>query len=178
MTDKVDLSHIANDGSARMVDVSRKEATPRSARAAALVRVGPDVAQLLLARGGVHKGNVLETARIAGFMAAKRTAELIPMCHPLPLDSIEIETEVRDGAVHITASVACTGKTGVEMEAMVAAATCALTVYDMCKSASKGIEIQSVHLLEKRGGKSGLWRRQEDASWDDSSASVFRSEKG
>jgi len=152
------LSHAAADGRARMVDVGAKAATARMARAEAVVRVGPVIARLLARRGGVAKGNVLETARLAGIMAAKRTAGLIPLCHPVPLDHVEVLADLRGAEVCITAAVRCRGVTGVEMEALTAVAVAALTVYDMCKSADKGIVIRRVRLLEKSGGKSGTWR--------------------
>ena len=156
------LSHIDDDGRARMVDVGGKTPSVREARAEARVRVGKAVAALICNSGGVSKGNVLETARIAGIMAAKQTSELIPMCHPLTLESVEVQATFEDDSiVRIESCVRCEGKTGVEMEAMTAASVAALTVYDMCKSAGKGIEITSVRLLEKRGGKSGSWKRKE-----------------
>jgi len=143
-----------------MVDVGGKTATRREARAEAVVNVGPAIAALLREGGGVAKGNVLETARIAGIMAAKRAGELIPMCHPLTLDVCEVDAAVEGPCVRIETRVACEGKTGVEMEAMTAASVAALTVYDMCKSAGKGIEITRIRLLEKSGGKSGRWARE------------------
>jgi cyclic pyranopterin phosphate synthase len=143
-----------------MVDVSSKRSTTRSARAEAFVRVGPAVGRLLRSAGGVSKGNVVETARIAGILAAKRTHEWIPLCHPLPIDHVEVEAEVLRDAVRIETTVRCRGRTGVEMEALTAAAVAALTVYDMCKSAEKGIAIEAIRLLEKRGGKSGVWKRE------------------
>jgi cyclic pyranopterin phosphate synthase len=142
-----------------MVDVSRKSATRRTARAEAWVQVGPVIAALLRESGGVTKGNVIEVARVAGIVAAKRTAELIPMCHPIRLDHVELRAELRGKRVRIESAVRCRERTGAEMEALTAAAVAALTVYDMCKSADKGIEIRSVRLLEKSGAKSGLWRR-------------------
>ena len=141
-----------------MVDVGAKRTTRREARAQARVEIGPSIAALLRECGAVAKGNVLETARLAGIMAAKRTAELIPMCHPVALDAIEITAELRQSAVILESRVRCRGVTGVEMEALTAVAVAALTVYDMCKSADKGIVIRDIRLLEKRGGKSGHWR--------------------
>ena len=152
------LSHVGPRG-ARMVDVSRKAVTRRTARAEAWVRVGPVIAALLRESGGVAKGNVIEVARVAGIVAAKRTAELIPMCHPLTLDHVEVSVELTGTSLRIESAVRCRERTGAEMEALTAAAVAALTVYDMCKSADKGIEIRSVRLLEKSGGKSGHWRR-------------------
>ena len=151
------LSHAVTDGRARMVDVGAKAVTARAARAEAVVRVGPVIARLLAQRGGVAKGNVLETARLAGIMAAKRTAGLIPLCHPVPLDHVEVSADLRGAEVRITAVVRCRAATGVEMEALTAVAVAALTVYDMCKSADKGIVIRRVRLLAKSGGKSGTW---------------------
>ena len=156
---KSGLSHVGPRG-ARMVDVSRKAVTERTARAEAQVVVGPVIAALLRKTGGVAKGNVVETARIAGIMAAKRTADLVPMCHPLTLDHVEVRVELRGVRMRIESAVRCRERTGAEMEALTAAAVAALTIYDMCKSAGKGIEIRSVRLLEKSGGKSGRWRRE------------------
>ena len=153
------LRHLMPSGQARMVGVAGKAVTARTARAEAWVKVGRSVAKLLRQSGGVAKGNVLETARLAGIMAAKRTSELIPMCHPLPLDLVEMKAELKGEQVRLEARVASQGKTGVEMEALTAAAVAALTVYDMVKSAGKGVEIGPVRLLEKTGGKSGHWRR-------------------
>ena len=161
MNREPELSHISSDGEARMVDVGGKPATERAAVAEAWVTGGAAIARRLREEGGVAKGNVLETARIAGIMAAKRTSELIPMCHPLPMDVVEINAQVVDERVHITTHVACKATTGVEMEAMTSASVAALTVYDMVKSAGKGVEIGPVRLLEKRGGKSGHWRRED-----------------
>jgi cyclic pyranopterin phosphate synthase len=164
MADKPAFQHISKDGSARMVNVSEKTATRRAAVAEASVKVGTKVAAALAEEGGLAKGNVLETARLAGIMAAKKTAELIPMCHPLVLDSVEVEAELRKDNVYIRSEIISEGKTGVEMEAITAAAVAALTVYDMCKSADKGIEVVSVRLLEKSGGKSDYWVREEKNS--------------
>ncbi|MHC4717667.1 MAG: cyclic pyranopterin monophosphate synthase MoaC [Planctomycetota bacterium] len=158
--DRPSLPHTGPEG-ARMVDVGDKAASRREARAEAWVDVGAEIAEALRREGGVAKGDVLGTARIAGTMAAKRTAELIPMCHPLAMDVVEINAELVDDRVRIEARVSCTGRTGVEMEAMTAAAVAALTVYDMVKSAGKGVQIGPVRLLEKSGGKSGHWRRDE-----------------
>jgi len=154
------LSHISSNGQARMVDVSEKTTTSRSARAEVWVRLGPEIAALVAESGGVSKGNVLETARIAGIMAAKRTAELIPMCHPLVIDLVEVVAELVEDQLRIESHVACNGRTGVEMEAMTAASVAALTAYDMVKSAGKGVEIGPLRLLEKSGGKSGSWTRK------------------
>jgi cyclic pyranopterin phosphate synthase len=143
-----------------MVNVEDKAITKRVARAEAWVAVGATVAKMLRRSGGVAKGNVIETARVAGIMAAKRTAELVPMCHPLGVDSIEVDAALVGDSVRIESKVCCEGRTGVEMEAMTAVAVAALTVYDMVKSAGKGVEIGPVRLLEKSGGKSGRWLRE------------------
>ena len=156
------LTHLAPRG-ARMVDVSAKACTAREARAEAWVNVGREIAALLRASGQVAKGDVLATARLAGIQAAKRTPELIPLCHPLPLDWVEVVAELRGTRVRLESRVACTARTGVEMEAMVTAAVAALTVYDMVKSAGKGVTIEGVRLLSKSGGKSGTWRRRGSA---------------
>jgi cyclic pyranopterin phosphate synthase len=156
------LSHVSEDGKASMVDVGGKEPTRRTAVAEAWVNVGAVIAELLRTTGAVAKGNVLETARVAGILAAKRTPELIPMCHPLGLDVVEIDAELIGDQVHIVAKAVCHGKTGVEMEAMTAVSVASLTVYDMVKSAGKGVVIGPVRLLEKSGGKSGHWRRTEN----------------
>ena len=151
------LSHYDEAGKARMVDVSGKPDTVRTARAAAFVRLKPGVLKSLPEN---PKGDPFEIARVAGVMAAKRTSELIPMCHPLLLKHVDIDTEATRGGVRIIATASTTGATGVEMEALTAAAVAALTIYDMTKALDKGIEIESIHLLEKTGGKSGSWRRR------------------
>jgi len=162
MPEDPDLSHVAPDGRARMVDVSAKPITRREARAEAWVTVGAEIATQIGRTAAVAKGNVLETARLAGIMAAKKTAQLIPMCHPLVLDSIDVTAELRGERVRIESRVSCEGRTGVEMEAMAAATVSALTIYDMVKSAGRGVEIGPVRLLEKSGGRSGRWRREGD----------------
>jgi cyclic pyranopterin phosphate synthase len=150
------LSHYDAQGTARMVDVSSKARTPREAEASAFVLMMPEV---LLALPQNPKGDPLEVARTAGIMAAKRTAELIPMCHPVPLAHIAVTLRVCENGVAITTKVKTTAETGVEMEALVAASVAALTVYDMCKALDKGIEIREVVLQKKSGGKSGDFRR-------------------
>ena len=152
------LSHYDAAGSPRMVDVSSKPATPRTARAHALVRIRPSVLRKLPAN---PKGNPLEIARIAGIAAAKRTSGLIPLCHPLPLTHADVEVTIGARGVRIVSSASTTAPTGVEMEALTAAAVAALTVYDMVKALDKSIEIQDLYLLEKTGGKSGAYRRKE-----------------
>lgn len=151
------LSHFDSAGSPRMVDVSSKPVTRREARAHAFVRISPKVLGKLPEN---PKGNPLEIARIAGIAAAKRTSELIPLCHPLMLSHADVDVTVEKKGVRIVASSATTAQTGVEMEALTAAAVAALTVYDMVKALDKSIEIQDVYLLEKTGGKSGDYRRQ------------------
>jgi cyclic pyranopterin phosphate synthase len=151
------LSHYDKAGRARMVDVSAKPDTKRTARAHAFVRVKRAVLDALPDN---PKGDPLEVARIAGILAAKKTAELIPMCHPLPLSHCDVELTVEARGIRIVASAATSGPTGVEMEALTAAATAALTVYDMTKALDKGIEVQDLYLLEKTGGKSGSWKRK------------------
>ena len=152
-----ELSHVDERGAARMVDVSEKAETARTAIAEAIVRMQPATLALIQA-GGIAKGDVFATARIAGIMAAKKTHELIPLCHPLAITGVTVDLAPEgDAAVRITATVKTTGKTGVEMEALTAASVAALTVYDMCKAVEKGIRIESVRLLEKHGGKSGDW---------------------
>lgn len=142
-----------------MVDVGSKPATQRSATARAFVKIRPEVVAALPDN---PKGNPLEVARIAGIQAAKKTAELIPLCHPLPLTHADVVTEVQGDGVAVTATVSTVAVTGVEMEAMTAAAVASLTVYDMCKALDKGIEIREVVLLEKTGGKSGSFVRSPD----------------
>ncbi len=154
-----ELSHLSPEGAARMVNVGGKPVTRRMAAAEAWVAVGAEIADRLRRDGALAKGNVLETARLAGITAAKRTADLIPLCHPLALDAVELDAEVVEDRVRIESRAHCEGRTGVEMEAMVAAAVAALTVYDMVKSAGRGVEIGPVRLLEKSGGKSGHWKR-------------------
>ena len=152
------LSHYGNSGEVRMVDVSAKSVTTRSAAAHAFVRMAPGVVRAVR-RLGNPKGNPLEVARIAGIAAAKRTAEWIPLCHPLPLTHIAVTPRLCKDGVEIQSRVTATAQTGVEMEALVAVTCAALTVYDMCKALDKGIEITDVYLLEKTGGKSGEYRR-------------------
>ncbi len=151
-----DLSHYDESGAPRMVDVGHKSSTARTAKAHAFVRIKPEV---LAELPNNPKGNPLEVARIAGIMAAKKTSELIPMCHPLPLTHAGVEVVVEPGGVRITATASTNAQTGVEMEALTAASVAALTVYDMTKALDKGIEITEVYLLEKTGGKSGDYHR-------------------
>ena len=151
------LSHYDKEGRASMVDVSAKGATKRTAEASAFVKMSQEVVRALPKNA---KGDPLEVARIAGIQAAKRTSELIPMCHPLPLSHVDVQVSVCENGVAIRASAATTAVTGVEMEALVAASVAALTVYDMCKALDKGIEIREVVLERKTGGKSGDYRRK------------------
>lgn len=150
------LSHFNESGEAKMVDVSTKAPTRREAEASAFVALSPEV---LAALPNNPKGNPLEVARFAGIQAAKRTSELIPMCHPLPLSFIDVTTEITDNGISIHSKAATTGPTGVEMEALTAASAAALTIYDMCKALDKGIVIREVRLERKSGGKSGDYIR-------------------
>jgi cyclic pyranopterin phosphate synthase len=157
MADEPVLSHLDASGAARMVDVSSKPDTAREAVAEGSVRMRPETLALIQ-EGGIPKGDVFAVARVAGIMAAKQTAALIPMCHPLPITGVSVElAPAGDAVVRITATVKTTGKTGVEMEALTAVSVAALTVYDMCKAVDRGMVIEGVRLLEKRGGKSGTW---------------------
>jgi cyclic pyranopterin monophosphate synthase len=150
------LSHYDHSGRARMVDVSAKSVTKREAEASAFVMLKPTVLNALPTN---PKGDALEVARLAGIMAAKRTADLIPMCHPLPLSHVDVEMRVCENGVAIATKVSTTAVTGVEMEALMAASIAALTVYDMCKGLDKGIEIREIVLERKSGGKSGNYHR-------------------
>ena len=154
------LTHLDDQGAARMVDVGAKPETSRRAVARAVVRMTPATA-LAVAHGDAPKGDVLGTARLAGILAAKRTGELIPLCHPVGLDHVDVDAriDVEAGLVELVAEASVTARTGVEMEAMTAASVAALTVYDMVKGLERGVSIERVELLEKAGGKSGTWRR-------------------
>jgi cyclic pyranopterin monophosphate synthase len=156
-----ELTHLDAAGRARMVDIGKKPATERRAVARAVVSVSPATARAVLA-GDAPKGDVIGVARIAGIQAAKRTAELIPLCHPLTLSFVGVEGSVdaASGEITLTAEARTTGPTGVEMEAVTAASVAALTVYDMVKGIERGAEIASVALIEKSGGRSGEWRRE------------------
>ncbi|MET0249113.1 MAG: cyclic pyranopterin monophosphate synthase MoaC [Sphingobium sp.] len=151
------LTHLDAQGSARMVDVSAKAVTAREAVAAGRIAMSAEAAAAI-AQGLVKKGDVLAVARIAGIMAAKRTAELVPLCHPLPLDAVTIDFELEADSVSVTATARTAGRTGVEMEAMTAVSIALLTIYDMAKAIDKGMVIGAVRLLAKSGGKSGDWR--------------------
>ncbi|MEM6907975.1 MAG: cyclic pyranopterin monophosphate synthase MoaC [Pseudomonadota bacterium] len=155
------LTHLGEDGSARMVDVGAKAETARVAIASGRITMSPEALAAIKA-GNAPKGDVLSAARIAGIMAAKRTGELIPLCHPLALDAVTVEFAFEEAsgasAIRATATASLTGKTGVEMEAMVAVSTALLTIYDMAKALDKAMVLSDVRLLEKRGGKSGTWK--------------------
>lgn len=154
-----ELTHFDAEGASRMVDVGEKPVTVRMARASGQVRMAAETWERIRT-GPTAKGDVLEVARLAGIMAAKKTAELIPLCHPLPLDSVEIAFELpAPGAVGIVATVRCTGRTGVEMEALVAVSAAALTIYDMVKAIDKDLVIGEIRLEEKSGGRSGHYVR-------------------
>ena len=157
-----DFTHLDAEGRAVMVDVGDKPVTARTATAVGAVYLQPATLERIRA-GGVAKGDVLSVARLAGIMGAKRTAELIPLCHPLGLDSVTVDLtlDAARSAVDITATCKITGRTGVEMEALTAVTVAALTVYDMCKAVDRGMRIVDVRLVEKRGGKSGTWTRGE-----------------
>jgi cyclic pyranopterin phosphate synthase len=151
------LTHLDESGAARMVDVGGKPESARSATAEGRIRMTPSTLAAVR-EGSGPKGDVLAAARIAGIMAAKKTAELIPLCHPLALDAVRIEFAFVPDAIRVSATASLTGRTGVEMEAMTAACVALLTIYDMAKALEKGMTIESVRLVEKTGGKSGPWR--------------------
>jgi len=154
------LSHFDEHGASRMVDVGGKRATRRVARASITVRMKPKTLKLVVDKK-LQKGDVFEVARLAGIMAAKQTHSLIPLCHPLPLEDVKVGFRVGNATIEITSEARVTARTGVEMEALTAASIAALTIYDMCKSAEKGIVITDLKLLEKSGGKSGRYMRKE-----------------
>lgn len=153
----MNITHLNQQGRAVMVDVTDKAPTQRVAVAEATIRCAPATVAAIR-NGGVHKGDALAVAQVAGIQAAKRTWELIPLCHPLPLSGIDLAFRLEEAAVRITATVRCTGQTGVEMEALTAVTTAALTVYDMCKAIQRDMVITDVRLLEKTGGKSGTYK--------------------
>jgi len=155
-----DFSHLDETGGISMVDVGSKRSTSREAVAVATVRMQPETLKRLIERA-LPKGDVLSTAKVAGVLAAKKTPSLIPLAHPIMITSVDItfDLDPAAGSVEVRAIVRCDGKTGVEMEAMTACAVAALTIYDMCKSAEKGITIETLQLVRKSGGKSGLWER-------------------
>jgi cyclic pyranopterin phosphate synthase len=151
------LTHVDEHGAARMVDVAAKPVTAREAIAECLVRMAP--ATVRAVREGTAKGDALQVARVAGIMAAKRTPELIPLCHPLPLTSVAVDFEFVTGGVRVQVTARVVGQTGVEMEALTAAAVAGLTLIDMTKGVERGVYIETVRLLEKSGGRSGTWKR-------------------
>ncbi len=159
----MDFTHFNNQGRAKMVDVGEKPSTRRTAVAGATVLVNPDTFALIQS-GGLKKGDVLTVAQIAGVMGVKRTPDLIPMCHPILVDGVDLSLRLDEGAhaVQIRAAVSCDGRTGVEMEALTAVSVAALTVYDMCKAVQKDIIIQDIRLIEKTGGVHGDYRREAD----------------
>ncbi|MHA1108171.1 MAG: cyclic pyranopterin monophosphate synthase MoaC [Alphaproteobacteria bacterium] len=159
------LSHIDDDGKAAMVDVSDKDVTERSATACGAVIMAPETMRLIT-ENGIKKGDVLAVARLAGIMGAKKTPELIPLCHPLALNAIELELSLDPGrnAVDITATCRVSGRTGVEMEALTAVAVAALTIYDMCKAVDRAMRLTEIRLLEKSGGRSGTYRAEGNAT--------------
>ena len=165
MSEGDELSHVSEEGTVRMVDVGAKPESERLALARATVRMKPATAAAL-ERGDAPKGDVLGAARLAGIQAAKRTAELIPLAHPLPLAFADVRpsVDVTEGVVQIEAEARVVGRTGVEMEAMVAAAVAALTIYDMVKGIERGVRIEAVELIEKSGGRRGTWRRDDSAA--------------
>lgn len=161
-----ELTHFDEQGATRMVDVSSKSVSERFARASGRVVMAPATLKLILDRG-LSKGDVIEVARLAGIMAAKRTGELIPLCHPLGIDAVELKFAPQgDSALEIEASVKVMGRTGVEMEALTAVSIAALTIYDMCKSVDRSMTIDRVRLEEKRGGRTGVYLRRETADPD------------
>jgi cyclic pyranopterin phosphate synthase len=152
------LTHLDERGAARMVDVADKPATVREALAECIVKMAPDTLRAVVG-GTAAKGDAIQVARVAGIMAAKRTSDLIPLCHPLPLTSVTLDFEFVPGAVRVLARARVVGQTGVEMEALTAAAVAGLTLIDMTKGIERGVSIEAVRLLEKSGGRSGTWKR-------------------
>ena len=151
------LTHLDDKGAARMVDVADKLATAREATAECIVRMAPETVKAV--REGTAKGDALQVARVAGIMAAKRTPDLIPLCHPLPLSNVSVDFDFVEGGVRVEARVRVVGQTGVEMEALTAAAVAGLTLVDMTKGVERGVYLENVRLLEKSGGRSGTWKR-------------------
>ena len=160
------LSHVDDQGAARMVDVSAKSASKRRATAAGTVHTTPEVVGLI-ANGDLPKGDALATARVAGILAAKRTSDLIPLCHQIALSSVDVDFEIGSGAIEVSATAHTTDRTGVEMEALTACSVAALTVYDMCKSSDRAMVIGDIALWEKTGGRSGPYRRDPSATLGD-----------
>lgn len=158
----MELTHFNEQGRARMVDVSQKAKTVRTATAMGRVRMAPETLELI--RGGrMAKGDVLAVAQVAGIMAAKQTASAIPMCHPVPLSGVDIDFAYEESGILLRATARCTGQTGVEMEALHAVSVAALTIYDMCKAVQRDMEITDIRLLQKSGGKSGDYHKEESA---------------
>jgi len=157
-----DLTHLDSEGTAKMVDVGDKPVTRRTAKASALVRMAPETREAVL-KGNLPKGEVFNTARIAGILAAKRVHELIPLTHSLPLNHVEVAFRIEAEGVRILTEASVTGRTGVEMEALTAASVSALTIYDMAKAIDKGMVISDIRLEYKSGGRSGTWSRKEEA---------------
>ena len=155
----MELTHINEQGRARMVDVTQKDITFREAEAEGRIRVGPETLELIRT-GGAPKGDVLAVAQVAGILAAKRSHELIPMCHPLRLTAVDVAFTLEEDAVHIRSKVKCKGETGVEMEALTAASAAALTIYDMCKAVQRDMEIGDIRLCRKSGGKIGEYVKE------------------
>lgn len=155
----MDFTHFNDQGRARMVDVSEKAPTLRTATAAGTVHMQPSTLEAIRT-GGIPKGDVLAVAQVAGIMAAKRTSDIVPMCHPLTLTGVDVRFALRESSVGIEATVRCKGETGVEMEALHAVSAAALTIYDMCKALEKGMVIGEIRLLQKTGGKSGEYHRE------------------
>lgn len=155
------MTHVDESGSVRMVDVGDKNVTQRRAVARSSVRARLETVEAIRAQA-IAKGDVVAVARIAGIMAAKRTSDLIPLCHPIPISSVHLDIELRTEEIITTATVSCSGQTGVEMEALTAASVAALTIYDMCKAIDRGMTIGDVRLVEKTGGRSGVWKPPED----------------
>ncbi len=158
----MELTHINHQGRGKMVDVSDKNKTKRTAIATGRVLMHPDTVALI-SQGGMKKGDVLGVAQVAGIMAAQQTPNLIPMCHPIQLTGVDMTFELEESAVYIEATVRCTGETGVEMEAVTAVSVAALTIYDMCKAVQKDMVITGIELQHKSGGKSGDYRKEEQA---------------
>lgn len=156
----MELTHLDEHGAARMVDVGAKEITQRTASAQAVITLKPETLRMIT-DGTAPKGDVFACARIAGIMAAKKTSELIPMCHPIPIDSIKVDIEpISITKIRLVSTLRCTHKTGIEMEALTAVSVAALTIYDMCKAVDRGMKIDEVFLIHKSGGKSGEYNRE------------------
>ncbi|MGD2043201.1 MAG: cyclic pyranopterin monophosphate synthase MoaC [Acidimicrobiia bacterium] len=155
-----ELTHLNAEGEVRMVDVGDKPSTKRIAVAEGMVTMSPELVEKFF-QGELPKGDAAAVARVAGILGAKKTAELIPLCHPIPIDSVEVSLAPAGHGVAITASVSTTGQTGVEMEALTAVSTAALTIYDMVKGVERGVTIESVRLRKKEGGRTGTWERSE-----------------